>query len=131
MERRDFIRKAAAGSSCALAGTLISNNVAAGEINNDFICKITVLKRTLNADWGKEFRNYEGKKCEVFADGQEFIVDNPWSAPEGFCHWAWADIRTFIHLVQEGKFETFVSCCTDGFRPVFFKIERIVRSSSK
>jgi len=127
MERRDFIKKSAIGSTCALAGTLISNNVAAAENNTDFICKIKVLKRKLNTDWNKEFRNKEGKKCEAFTDGQEFIIDSPWSAPEGFCHWAWADIRTFILLVQEGKFDTFVSCCTDGFRPVFFKIERIAK----
>ena len=125
MERRDFIKKSAIGSTCALAGTMISNNVAAAEIDTNFICKITVLKRTLNTDWSKEFRNSEGKKCDIFKEGQEFIIDSPWSAPNGFCHWAWADIRTFIHLVQEGRYETFVSCCTDGFRPVFFKIERI------
>ena len=127
MERRDFIKKSAIGSTCALAGSFISNDVVAAENNTGFICKITVLKRTLNTDWSKEFRNIEGAKCEVFTDGQEFIIESPWSAPKGFCHWAWADIRTFIHLVQEGKFETFVSCCTDGFRPVFFKIERIMK----
>ena len=127
MERRDFIKKSAIGSTCALAGTLISNPASAAEFPENFSCKITVLKRTLNADWGKEFRNSEGNRCEIFSEGQEFIIESPWSAPEGFCHWAWADIRTFIHLVQEGKFETFVSCCTDGFRPVFFKIERIIK----
>lgn len=125
MERRDFLKKSAIGSTCALAGTMISNNVSAAESDTDFICKITVLKRTLNTDWSKEFRNSEGTKCNIFEEGQEFVIDSPWTAPDGFCHWAWADIRTFIHLVQEGKYHTFVSCCTDGFRPVFFKIERI------
>ena len=50
--------------------------------NKEFICKITVLKRTLNNNWSKEFRNKDGQKCEVFTDGQEFIVDSPWSAPK-------------------------------------------------
>lgn len=128
MERRDFIKKSAVGSSCALAGTMIPSTMMAADIRAEFICKITVLKRTLNSDWNQEFRKSEGNKCQVFEEGQEFVIESPWSAPDGFCHWAWADIRTFIHLVQEGKFETFISCCTDGFRPVFFKIERIPKS---
>ena len=128
MERRDFIKKSAIGSSCALAETLISGNVAAAENSEDYICKITVLKKTLNTKWNNEFRGNEGAKCPVFSEGQEFMVQSPWPAPEGFCHWAWADIRTFIHLVQEGRFENFVSCCTDGFRPVFFRIERIPKT---
>jgi uncharacterized repeat protein (TIGR04076 family) len=61
----------------------------------------------------------------VFTDGQEFVLESPWVAPEGFCQWAWADIRTYILLVWEGKFDHFIACCTDGLRPVFFKIERI------
>lgn len=125
MERRDFIKKSAIGSSCVLAGTMITNSGAAADIDAEFICKITVIKKTLNSEWNKQFRMSEGTKCNIFEEGQEFIIESPWSAPEGFCHWAWADIRTFIHLVQEGRYETFVSCCTDGFRPVFFKIERI------
>ena len=125
MERRDFIKKSAIGSTCVLAGTMVSNNASAAQVDAEFICKITVLKRTLNTEWNKEFRNTDGEKCSIFQEGQEFIIESPWSAPNGFCHWAWADIRTFIHLVHEGRFETFVSCCTDGFRPVYFKIERI------
>ncbi|MFC2137709.1 TIGR04076 family protein, partial [Bacteroidota bacterium] len=116
-------RQVSIGSACMLAGTMAAESAADNE--NQYTCKITVLKKTINEDWNKEYRNFEGVKCNAFEVGQEFIVESPWSAPEGFCHWAWADIRSFIHLVNEGKFGTFVSCCTDGFRPVFFKIERI------
>ena len=49
----------------------------------------------------------------------------PWYPPEGFCDWAWADIRTYIGLVHAGGMEQTVACCTDGFRPVFFKLERL------
>lgn len=125
MERREFIRKSAVGSGCALAGTMAATAANASETQQQHKCKITVLKRTVNNEWNQEFRNREGTKCELFKDGQEFVLDSQWSAPEGFCHWAWADMRSMIQLVNEGKFETFVSCCTDGFRPVFFKIERI------
>jgi uncharacterized repeat protein (TIGR04076 family) len=44
--------------------------------------------------------------------------------PEKFCEWAWADIRTYIPMVL-GQGNPIAVCCTDGFRPVFFKLERI------
>ncbi len=124
MERRKFLKTSAVGSSCVLAGSFIDKSAVA-QNTSEYKCKITVLKRTLNTDWDKKYRKGEGSKCSVFSDGQEFIIESPWAVPDGFCHWAWADIRTFIHMVNDGKFETFVSCCTDGFRPVFFKIQRI------
>lgn len=121
MERRKFIKSAAIGS----AGTLVTGNIIAGENKVENIVKITVLKKTFNSDWDKQFRNGQGEICNVFSEGQEFLVKSPWSVPEGFCHWAWADIRTYLHIVNAGTFEKFVACCTDGFRPVFFKIERV------
>jgi len=52
--------------------------------------------------------------------------------PEGFCSWAWADIqRDVIHMGLGGDFPwmkkpgVMISCCTDGLRPVVFKLERI------
>ena len=90
--------------------------------------KITIIKKTLNKDLINEFviEEYKGiKDCEKFENGQEFVIDpNMGSIPEGFCNWAWADIRTYIHMVHGGQ-PTMLSCCTDGARPVFFKIERV------
>ena len=53
--------------------------------------------------------------------------------PENFCDWAWHDIyKIVITLVSKGNFDiwmkekgTAISCCTDGIRPVVFKLERI------
>jgi len=52
--------------------------------------------------------------------------------PDGFCSWAWADIqRDVAHLALGGDFRwinkpgSMVSCCTDGLRPVVFKLERV------
>jgi len=126
MKRRDFITTAAAGSVGALSSTVFSDsttNQAPAKPSNK--CKITVLKRTLNDDWNKEFRGGNVKLCSVVKDGQEFIVESARRKPEGFCDWAWADIRVYIQQVDAGKFDTTVACCTDGFRPVFFKIERV------
>ena len=56
MERRDFIKKSAIGSTCAIAGTLIASNAKAAENKTGYTCKITVLKKTINTDWNKEYR---------------------------------------------------------------------------
>ncbi len=99
-------------------------------------CKITVLKCTFNQDFVDEYKTDEAAQqtgpCGVFEAGQEFYLDDPWSVPEGFCAWAWADIRQYVQTACfGGEFprakpaNTFITCCTDGFRPVFFKVEGI------
>jgi uncharacterized repeat protein (TIGR04076 family) len=126
MERRDFITTAAVGSVGALAGAAFPEAAPAAQAKPPSNkCRITVLKRTLNDEWNKEYRGGRVKLCDKFQDGQEFAVESPYRKPEGFCDWAWADIRTYIHLVDLGKYDVSVTCCTDGFRPVFFKIERV------
>ena len=125
MKRRDFITTAAVGSVGALAGSAFSESTSVVQPKPSNKCKITVLKRTLNDDWNKAYRGGKVKVCDKFKDNQEFIVESPWRKPEGLCDWAWADIRTYVHLVDLGKWETSVCCCSDGFRPVFFKIERV------
>lgn len=52
--------------------------------------------------------------------------------PEGFCGWAWNDINKIVQTLRfHGNFHWFeepgvsVNCCTDGLRPVVFKIERV------
>jgi uncharacterized repeat protein (TIGR04076 family) len=69
--------------------------------------------------------------CEMFSDGQEFVVDNL-IMPEGFCPMAWISICSNVRLLSYGvNFPWFkeegisVNCCIDGLRPVIFKLERI------
>ncbi len=102
--------------------------------------KITVLKMlnsediydTRPADMAEWYEN----KCPLYKEGDEFIIDDPTKVPQGFCSWAWADIhKDVIHLMFQGDFDipdgwmsrkgVNYACCTDGLRPVFFKIERI------
>jgi uncharacterized repeat protein (TIGR04076 family) len=90
-------------------------------------CKITVMKRTLHNDMFKEVWGREGKLCNLFEEGQEFILTSPYKPPENFCQWAWADIRQYILAAWNSDKYATVACCTDGFRPVLFKIERIDR----
>ena len=65
----------------------------------------------------------------LYVPGQEFDVDG--NKPEGFCVWAWNDLFKSLSVLhfggnlpwaEEGKM---IACCTDGIRPVSFKLERI------
>ena len=73
--------------------------------------------------------------CPVFVEGQEFIhtpAHMP-PMPEGFrCEGAWADIYRHINVLMfGGDFDwmnekgKYLTCCTDGFRPVIFRLERL------
>lgn len=99
-------------------------------------CKITVIKRALNEDLIEDYvveKYKEMSLCERFEDGQEFIIDpNFASVPEGFCDWAWGDIRKDITTIASGGTmpwmenpNSTIVGCTDWFRPVYFIIERI------
>ncbi len=100
--------------------------------------KITVLKRF---DPSEVFKNsplerqpsFPLKICDRFTDGQEFIVGEDGRIPsKDFCnaawHSLWGSVRT---LAFDGNYPWFkqkgvgITCCTDGLRPVVFKLERI------
>lgn len=99
-------------------------------------CKITVVKRTLNKDLIDEYIDdqlTDLKACDVFKDGQEIIIDpNTAKTPDGFCHWAWCDIRKDIMTIAYGgnvrgmkENGTIITGCSDWFRNVIFKVERM------
>ena len=92
-------------------------------------CKITVMKKLFHEDLYKDYpSNIEGS-CARLEVGQEFICDSEWDPPEGFCTWAWADIRSMIHNVYSGNPNPIITSWTDGLRPVIFKVERIDAST--
>ena len=62
--------------------------------------------------------------CTAFEEGQVFITEDR-TRPEGFCGWAWADIQKLVYGMARGGQDVFVTCCTDGYRPVVFKLERV------
>jgi len=95
-------------------------------------CKITVLRRTINEDFAKKYTKEKVELCPRNIEGQEYIsIDG--AKPENFCDFAWIDINKYIFaLFFNGNFgmwmkdsETVIACCTDGVRPVFYKIERL------
>lgn len=99
-------------------------------------CKITVIKRSLNQDIIDTYLKDKmkgGGLCSTFKEGNEFDVYSEFSMPENFCHWAWADIRKdIIAVINNVQYPWFkqkgitISGCSDWFRPVLFKIEKIV-----
>ena len=97
--------------------------------------KITVLKcfsndEIFDGDVPDEVSRY-GSNCHRHHAGQEFIMEDL-NCPADFCSWAFKDIyRDLVHIAWEGDFPwikesgvTF-SSCTDGKKPVIFKLERI------
>jgi uncharacterized repeat protein (TIGR04076 family) len=95
--------------------------------------KITVLRRIVHQDLIDEYMEpgVVTRPCPHFVDGQEFIVeDHP---DESFCNAAWNDIyKAYLVLARRGNFspwmkdeDTMIVRCSDGIRPVVFKLERI------
>lgn len=98
--------------------------------------KITVIKKLSAKEvYGKplpEVTEDLPLYCDRFQEGQEFIVNESGDKPADFCTWAWHDIFPVITTLRVGgnlpwmkKDGMVYACCTDGARPVFFKIERI------
>jgi uncharacterized repeat protein (TIGR04076 family) len=90
--------------------------------------KITVLKKLFHEDLVLEYTNTgTAEPCSHFQEGQEFIVSEkaPWDMPDGFCGWAWADIQKMVWGMARGGPNVTVTCCTDGYRPVVFLLEKI------
>jgi uncharacterized repeat protein (TIGR04076 family) len=98
--------------------------------------KITVIKMLgMSELFGSKIpptrEGYEDK-CPMYKVGDEFMIDEKGNMPNGFCSWAWYDLyRDFTTIRYGGNFNwvkekglNYVSC-SDGLRPVIFKIERI------
>lgn len=97
--------------------------------------KITVLKTLYHKELVKEYLLPEHhttySSCYRHYVGQIFVIDG-FDKPEGFCSWAWADIhRELVSVMFNADFPNFkgkgiiIASCTDGLRPVIFKLERI------
>ena len=98
--------------------------------------RITVLKKLSSMEVyggplpevGEDMAPY----CDRLQISQEFIVDESGAMPSGFCTWAWHDIYPAVTGLRFGgnfpwmkKEGMIYSCCSDGARPVFFRIERL------
>ena len=97
--------------------------------------KITVLRRFKPSEvFEKSPVTPQGTldACKVYQDGQEFTVEDNGRMPEGFCTSAWSTIYPSVRTLSFGgnapwykEKGVFIECCSDGLRPVIFKLERI------
>lgn len=101
-------------------------------------CKITVLRREYFQDLAdKHLADPQVGPCQVFQDGQEFIVGNEdfFKMLHGrFCSEAWDCLSRYVYAALQGGSimrgwtndeKVMITCCNDGVRPVIFKLERI------
>jgi uncharacterized repeat protein (TIGR04076 family) len=100
------------------------------------VCKITVLSKLYNAELADTYRRQDIHQgpCPYYTVGQEFIIENLGDRPaDFFCDWAWNDLYKFVLVLMIGgdfspwmkDSNTFIACCTDGIKPVIFKLERL------
>jgi uncharacterized repeat protein (TIGR04076 family) len=100
--------------------------------------KITVLKRvdpSIIFDGDVPTNPISGRPfeiCTAFEEGQEYLIETDNEMPEGFCPQAWHDIFRKLGILHwEGKYGAWpaegqiIACCTDGIRPVSFRLERM------
>jgi uncharacterized repeat protein (TIGR04076 family) len=98
--------------------------------------KITVIKKLSSKEiYGKSLPEVGEEMtpyCNRLEVGQEFVVEESGAIPSGFCTWAWHDIYPAVTGLRFGgsypwmkKEGLIYSCCSDGARPVFFRIERL------
>jgi uncharacterized repeat protein (TIGR04076 family) len=97
--------------------------------------RITVLKREFYPDLAERYLS-EGAAagaCALQAEGDVFLYEGGAEKPEGLCPWAWIDLYCAIAALYSGGDEnswyrdggTRILCCTDGVRPVVYKLELI------
>jgi uncharacterized repeat protein (TIGR04076 family) len=95
--------------------------------------KITVLKKHFYPDMADEYLT-EGRSvgpCPLLEEGDTFLYKGSAVMPEGFCPWAWIDVYRGISGIAAGATNVpwnnrdgmTILCCTDGIRPVVFRIE--------
>jgi len=99
--------------------------------------KITVQKKVdPKVIFGEDVPLQPGKDhpypiCPV-DENAEWIVEKDGSMPEGFCSWAWRDLYKDLAVLRQGAFfdgwvkpPYMYTACTDGVRPVSFKLETL------
>lgn len=91
--------------------------------------RITVIKKSFRKEIIDEYANTpeKWKPCPKHEVGDSYVLDAnaPWDKPDGFCGWAWADMQKMLWGMSRGGPRRFVTCCTDGYRPVTFLLEQL------
>jgi uncharacterized repeat protein (TIGR04076 family) len=59
-------------------------------------CKITVLQKEFREEFYRQHPYGAARPCGRLEEGQVFITSSRWDPPDGFCAWAWGDLRAVI-----------------------------------
>lgn len=81
-------------------------------IQENFRCRITVLRKAFHEDLYRQYPYGAALPCGRFEEGQVFVTPNRWDPPEGFCPWAWGDLRPIVQSIHGGHPVVMISCCT-------------------
>lgn len=97
--------------------------------------KISVLKKQFYPELADAYLT-DGRgvgPCPLLEEGEIFLYEGNCVMPAGFCPWAWIDIYRGVSALAAGATYTpwnnrdglQILCCTDGTRPVIFKVEAL------
>jgi uncharacterized repeat protein (TIGR04076 family) len=95
--------------------------------------KITVVKKIDSKDiYADQLPEADlPTTCPLWEEGKEFVAQEDGKMPQDFCSWAWHDIHRDLTVLRFGgnfpwmkKSGIGYACCTDGLRPVVFRLER-------
>lgn len=101
--------------------------------------RITVLKKEFYPELADEYltEGHAAGPCPILNEGDSFVYEGGAVMPEGFCPWAWIDLYNQISGVA-GREENHwykpniaIGCCTDGVRPVVFRLEGVELPSNE
>jgi len=103
--------------------------------------KITVLRKEFYPELADEYLT-DGREvgaCPILDVGEAFIYNGGAEMPQDFCPWAWIDIYRGVSTLSAGgsltpwnSYENLqILCCTDGVRPVVFKIEAMEEDNNE
>lgn len=97
--------------------------------------RILVIRKEFYSDFAESYLT-DGKNvgpCSLMTVGDEFLYEGGAKMPAGLCPWAWIDIYQGVNALSAGA--TYapwnnqngvqILCCTDGIRPVVFKLEAV------
>ncbi|MBQ3749530.1 MAG: TIGR04076 family protein [Kiritimatiellae bacterium] len=96
------------------------------------VVRITVLEASLKQDLAEKYAVSGLEPCPILKPGQVFYATN--TCPKGMCDAAWRTINQYVFALACGVREFYggcwmknpgeaITCCNDGLRPVYFRLE--------
>jgi uncharacterized repeat protein (TIGR04076 family) len=95
------------------------------------VMRVLTFEDVFGDDVPEYFPSSTPSQCGQHRPGEVFIRAGT-KCPEGLCNWAYSDIQKEIIRLYHGGDNPWINepgvgyaACTDGMRPVLFRIERV------